>query len=117
VKPIAIAEQSIHEAVVQLLRFTALPGVIAYHPANGEARGARTGAKLKRMGVVAGVADLALVLPGGRAAFLEIKGSAGRQSPEQRGFEAAARQAGALYAVARSVDEAHAVLKGWGAVR
>jgi hypothetical protein len=109
-------EQPIHEGVVQLLRFTARPGVVYYHPANGEARNAATGARLKRMGVVPGVADIALVLPGGQSAFLEIKSTTGRQSPSQREFEASVTAAGALYATANSIDAARAVLRAWGAV-
>lgn len=110
-------EQAVHEGVVQLLRFTAAPGTVWYHPANGEARTAVTGARLKRMGVRPGVADLALVLPGGRAAFLELKSSTGRQSPSQREFEAEVIAAGSLYAVASSVDGAREILREWGAVR
>lgn len=110
-------EQPIHEGVVQLLKFAAAPGVVWYHPPNGEARNPRTGARLKAMGVVPGVADIALVLPGGLAAFLEIKASDGRQSEHQRAFEGRVRGAGARYAVAKSIDEARAILRDWGALR
>jgi hypothetical protein len=41
----------------------------------------------------------------------------GRLSPAQLEFRAACLAAGALYAVARSTDEATEVLRSWGAVR
>jgi hypothetical protein len=108
-------EQATHEAIVQLLRFTA---TVPYrHVPNGEARSPRTGAKLKRMGVQAGVADFHLTLPGGITGWLEVKASDGRQSSEQKAFQAAEEAAGARYAVVRSIDEARAVLASWGAVR
>jgi hypothetical protein len=58
-----------------------------------------------------------MVLPGGRAAYLELKSRKGRLSPAQLEFRAACLAAGALYAVARSTDEAIEVLRSWGAVR
>ena len=58
-----------------------------------------------------------MVLPGGRAAFLELKSPTGSLSPAQREFRAACLAAGAVYEVARSTDEANAVLRAWGAVR
>lgn len=116
-RKLRIPEQPIHEGIIELLALSAAPGVVYYHPANGEARSAIIGAKLKRMGVIPGVADIALVLPGGRSAFLEVKASDGRQSPEQRAFEASVTASGALYGVARSIDEAQGILAGWGALR
>ena len=58
-----------------------------------------------------------MVLPGGRAAYLELKSAKGRLSPAQREFHAACLAAGAECEVARTTDEAIAVLASWGAVR
>lgn len=110
-------EEAIHVGVVDLLRYAAKPGVIYYHPPNGEHRNPITGAKLKRMGVRPGVPDLAFVLPGGKAAFMEIKAKRGRQSDTQREFEALASVSGAPYVVVRSIDQAREVLQEWGAIR
>ncbi|HEV2080053.1 MAG TPA: hypothetical protein VGR19_09205 [Allosphingosinicella sp.] len=46
----------------------------------------------------------------GRAFAIETKTSSGRQSEQQRKFEAAFRRAGGLYGLARDVDQALAVL-------
>jgi hypothetical protein len=58
-----------------------------------------------------------VVLPGGRAAYLELKSPTGSLSPAQREFRAARLAAGALHEVARTIDQAIEVLRGWGAVR
>jgi hypothetical protein len=69
------------------------------------------------MGVRRGVADICLVLPGGAAAFLELKAPGGVLSPEQLLFQQSCEWAGAPYAVARSLDEAVEILRDWGALR
>ena len=94
----------------------ALPGdVVWYHVPNGEKHDKRTGAKLKAMGVKAGVPDLAFVLPpAGQAAFIELKTEDGDQSSNQTAFRLSVRQAGGLEAVARSVEEVESVLRRWG---
>ena len=73
---------------------------------------ARTGAILKGMGLVAGVADMTYLAPSGVAVFLEFKADAGRQSPRQVEWEARVRARGALYFVIRSLDEFKSTLKG-----
>lgn len=110
-------EYRLHYFVVQLLTFNAAPGLVWFAVPNGEYRSKRTLSKLKGMGVRAGVADLAFVLPGGKAAFLELKSPRGYPSPEQRTFRDDVERAGGLYAIAKSQDEAIAVLEAWGALR
>lgn len=101
----------------QLLGFEAMPGIVWFAVPNGEYRSKRTLAKLKGMGVRAGVADLTFVLPGGRAAFLELKSEKGYPSAVQRQFRVDAEAAGALYAIAKSPEEVRAILKEWGVLR
>lgn len=109
-------EAALQAYVVDALRFFGVPGLIYYHPVNEGRRAIRTGAFLKRLGMVAGVADLALVLPGGKAAFLELKTIKGRTSPEQRAFRDRCEAAGVPYAIARSPEEATSILRNWGAL-
>lgn len=112
-----MSEHDLHIFTANLLRLAHAPNVMFFHVPNGEYRSKRTGAKLKAMGVIPGVADFALVLPSGRAAFLELKSEKGRQSIGQRRFEQACRDAGAQYAVANSPEEVTAILEAWGAIR
>jgi hypothetical protein len=68
-------------------------------------------AKLKAMGLTAGVADLVVWLPDGREAYLEVKTSKGRQSPKQRDFEHLCHRYGKPYYVVRSPQEALQALR------
>lgn len=56
------------------------PKILILHIPNGERRDARTGAKLKRMGVKAGIPDL--FIPEWRI-WIEMKSNKGRLSPIQ----------------------------------
>ena len=112
-----MSELDLQVFTAQYLKLNAHPDCIHFAVPNGESRSARTGAKLKRMGVRAGVFDFALVLPGGQAAFLELKTEKGRLSTVQKVFQEAAKKAGAITAVCASPEAVQAVLKGWGAVK
>lgn len=116
--PRPIVEQQLHRFTVEMLTFNAVPGVVWWHTPNGEVRDPGTAAKLKRMGVRPGVADIAIVLPPeGRAAFLEPKSSRGRASAEQRAFAVDCEAAGAHYALAATPEAVTAALRSWGALR
>jgi hypothetical protein len=85
--------------------------------ANAGHRSLRMGARMKAEGLQAGAADLCVMLPGGRACWLELKTAVGRQSIAQKGFEAKCRRLSHPYAVVRTLDEALAVLTSWGALK
>jgi len=94
---------------------------LLFHPANEGKRttkvvynryGSRVvctgGAKLKAEGLVAGVADLILLIPrhGYGCLCIEVKTPTGRQNPEQKEWQKAVTEAGNLYVVCRSPDQA-----------
>lgn len=114
--PRRMAEIHLHDYVIGLLRMNAAPDVMFWHCPNGEARSEGTGAKLLRMGVLAGVADINLLLPGPMPAFLELKGDKGSLSVDQRRFLEAAARLGCKTAVVRTPEEALAKLLEWGAI-
>ena len=74
---------------------------------NGGARSAVTGAILKAEGVVAGVADLLLLVPNSKyhGLCLELKTAKGRQSPSQRQWQQAVEAQGYKYVVVRSFED------------
>ena len=77
-------------------------------------RDAGTAAKLARMGLKAGVPDLAFVIEG-RAHFLELKRArGGRLSPEQIRMHTELRGAGAIVETVAGLDQAIDVLARWG---
>lgn len=111
-------EDGIQTAIAQCLKLTAVPGLVWSSVPNERRSSARDGARLKRMGLRPGAADLIMSIPpNGLYAALEIKSAKGRQSDAQKEFEHDVIASGGLYAVAYGVDEAIAVLKSWGAIR
>lgn len=104
------SELTIHKAIVQQLQSRMPDDALWFHIPNGEYRGARTGSKLKGMGVKAGAADLCVVYQG-RVVFLEIKAPKGRQQDTQKAWAAQAVRAGACYVIATSSAEALAKLE------
>ena len=74
---------------------------------NGGCRDVITGKRLKDEGVVAGVADLMLLVAshGYHALFIEMKTEKGRQSPSQVEFQKNVEQYGYKYVVCRSLDD------------
>ena len=109
------SELSIHIAVASHLRFRARPGLVWWHTPNGEKREKRDAAKLKAMGTLAGLPDF-FFLDNGRLFGLELKRNKGRISPEQRAVSAALERNGATCATAFGLDDALAVLEGWGLI-
>lgn len=109
-------ELQIHIAVAEHLRYRGRPGLVFFHPANGEKRDKPAAAKLKAMGVTAGVPDLILIADG-RTYGLELKADSGRISPDQRAMLARFDAAGAFTAVAYGIDGALSILTAWGLIR
>lgn len=104
-------ELKFHCAIRDYLEVTLRPGGFVFHPANGEKRDKGTAAKLKRMGVKAGVADLVVVARGGRIAFIEVKRPGGRVSHDQDEFRLRCTQWGVPYLVATSIDDVQPFLR------
>ena len=117
VRASAPKEFQIQIALVQHLRLRGAPGVVFFHPANGEHRDPRTAAKLKAMGVTPGVPDIVLCIDG-RMYALELKRDhGGSLSPDQRAMHKRLEASGAFVATASGLDEALAILTMWGAFR
>lgn len=125
-------ERQIHTDIVQLLRLTAAPGVVFFHVANERRTTPREGAFLKRMGVLAGVADFTILIPqmhthgfgapctkGCRPAigFLEVKRPGGRLSASQEQFRDDVTAIGCLWGLVYSMADAEKMLRSWGAIR
>lgn len=120
----AIFERQIHMDVVQLLKFAAVPGVVFFHCANERRTSPREGAFLKRMGVLAGVADFTILIPpppsmylGPVPAFLEVKRPGGRLSAAQEQFRDDVMAIGCHWGLAYSMPDAERLLRSWGAIR
>lgn len=107
-------ERELHIAVADHIRWAIKPGVIWFHPANGELRTDATGALLQRMGVRPGVSDLMFATPpGARLHALELKRRGRKPTAEQTAFLEALQAIGGVATWADSYDKAIAILKAW----
>jgi hypothetical protein len=82
---------------------------VAFAVPNGGKRHAREAARMKGLGVKAGVPDLCVVYRG-RAAFLELKAKRGVMSPAQKAMQKRLIYAGADVCLCKSVAEVEASL-------
>jgi hypothetical protein len=107
------AEARQQAAIVDYVRWVA-PEVIIFHCANGGLRSKPEAARLKWMGVLAGVPDLILVLPAGRSAYWEVKTPKGGPSPEQKAFIDRLTVLGHSWGIVRSIEDARRELAALG---
>lgn len=108
-----VDEETIHKSVLDWLRLV-LPNALIWHCPNGGAREPREAAKLKRLGVVAGIPDIFILGEGGFAGALEIKTQVGRLSSEQHNVHSHMRRLGFKIFVVRGIVEAREALASWG---
>lgn len=111
------SEHLIQVRLMNELEAKAAPGVYVFAVPNQGNRSKNNAMKMRAEGLRAGVADLVVMMPGGRTAFLEMKKDGGRLSPPQKAFRAVCTLLGHPWAVAYSVDEALVYLRAWGALR
>lgn len=97
-------EFRLHVAAVTLARRIVSPRTPWTHGATGEKREGHTGAKLKAMGLRAGVPDLWFYADG-RLIGCEFKSGRGKLSPDQAAFADMIVANGGSFFIARSVDE------------
>lgn len=88
------------------------PGLLIFHVPSGEPRDVVVAMKLKRMGVVPGVADFLMFVPG-RAVAIEMKDEGGRQSDPQKLFQKKWKACGNIYVIARSLEEFQRVVAAY----
>jgi VRR-NUC domain len=107
----------LHMAVAKLLREHCLLEWQWFHPRSGELRDLKTAAKLKRMGLKAGLPDIALIGPTGIFHALELKRLGETLSDAQEAFQLWCIRHGVPHSVAYSFDEALLALNTWGCLR
>ena len=102
-------------AIVDYVRRVA-PDVEIWHVPNGGLRSKAEAGRMKWVGVLAGVYDLTLALPGGRSAYWECKTPWGQLSAEQSEWALRMLALGHHLALVRSIDDARAELQRYGIV-
>jgi hypothetical protein len=114
-----ISEYDVQAAVVAQVRARGVPGLVFWHTPNGmfAGNGARTVARMKKIGMRPGVADL-IFLHLRQTFLLELKATArSRVEPEQAAFLSAAAFTGAHVSIATGLDAAIQQLERWGLLR
>lgn len=106
-------EDKIQASIVAYLR-TVLPNCRVFAIANGGLRTKREAARLKWTGVLAGVPDVEIIAPGGKAYMIEVKAAGGSLSPEQKAFRDWMIANAVPHLVARSIEDVRAALAFWG---
>lgn len=111
------SEHQLQISVCQLLDAALRPGLYYLAIPNGGKRHIAVARKLKSEGVRAGVADIQILMEGGRSAWLELKIKGGSLSPDQKIFRDTVRNLGHPWAMAKTMDEAEAFLGSIGCLR
>jgi hypothetical protein len=92
----------------------AAPDVLIFAIPNGGLRSKGEAARLKWTGVVAGIPDLAVVAPGGRLFFIEVKAPGNSLSESQKAMVDRLTALRVPFALARSIDDVRDAFNLWG---
>lgn len=97
-------EHELQSAVIKILR---LNGYFCFANTNAAQRSVKMGAYMKKEGLLAGVADITILMSGGRVAFIEMKlpDAKSKQSDTQKEFEKNVTKLGFTYRVWRSIED------------
>jgi hypothetical protein len=98
------SEWSHHVSLADALRKFKHPDCLCFHIPNQSDAGPRRGFFLRKLGVLAGVADWFFQFRR-QVLWLELKRPSGRQSDAQAEFERAARTAGGEYVVSHRLED------------
>lgn len=105
-------EDALQQASIEYIRLQ-YPHVLAFHVPNGGKRNLYEATRLKRQGVVPGIADILIFWQGGHGA-IELKCGRNKTSPHQDYFADKWQWTGGRYALCRDLDSVVAALKDWG---
>ena len=103
-------ESTLQTACVRWFRYQ-YPNLIIYAVPNGGNRNVREAKRLKAEGVLAGVADLVVMLPQGKSIYIEMKVKGNRQTENQKEFQKKAIELGHTYAVCYSFEDFQKVIE------
>lgn len=112
-KPRRHEEDQRQAAIVAYVRMVA-PDIVIFAVPNGGFRLKSEAARLKWTGLLPGVSDLVLVLPGGCSAYWEVKTPVGKLSDDQKRFRTQLILLGHAFAIVRDIDDARLELAKLG---
>ena len=109
-------ERTLQKCVAVVLR-RQYPKLLWWHVPNGSRATVAYRRTLADMGLRPGVPDIAMILPNGVAAFIELKAPGGSLSDAQIRFAEAAEGLGARFAVCRSLEQVQGIMRVWTQMR
>jgi hypothetical protein len=115
-RPDTPTEDELQVYSADVVRAFCVPGVVAWHTPNQNMAKVQYRVKLKAFGALPGVSDWTFIRRGLLAAFVEIKTLTGRQSDDQKKFQAAVEACGCTYAIARTPEEIDRVFSALGVI-
>jgi hypothetical protein len=114
---ISSSEDATHRAIYRYLKAVLPHGWVVFHPPNGGSRHPIEAARMKGMGVTAGIPDLVILGCDDRGPtthFLEVKSAKGRPSLPQLDMHDRLSHLGHEVAICRSIEEARDACRRWG---
>ena len=102
------------EIQMQIVEWLTIMGIVCFHIPNERSSSVANMCRLKRLGLLPGAADLEVWIPiqgKTKTVYMEVKRHDGRQSENQKLFQAKCVRAGHPYHVVRSLDEAIEVVR------
>jgi hypothetical protein len=112
-----VSEHSLQVSILEYLKLSARRDVWWFAIPNAGKRSWRLAAQLKAEGLTAGVADLCIMLSGGRVLWMETKTLKGQQSDAQHNFERVCTALGHPYHIIRDLPDAIDTLRHWGVLK
>ena len=103
-------ESQLQQMCVRYFRYV-YPQYLIYAVPNGGFRNAIEAKRLKAEGVLAGVADLTVLLPQGKILYIEMKVKGNKQTDNQKEFQQKAEALGYKYYVCYSFEEFKAIIE------
>ena len=103
-------ESNLQSACVRWFRLQ-YPNLVIYAVPNGGSRNVREAQRLKAEGVLAGVADLVIMLSQGKSLYIEMKVKGNCQTDNQKDFQQKVEALGYKYYVCYSFDEFKAIIE------
>nr|WP_249792371.1 VRR-NUC domain-containing protein [Bradyrhizobium sp. BRP22] len=105
--------------MLTILAYAKREEIFVFAIPNQSNRRIRNAVRMKAEGLRSGIADLCFLFPSaeGAVAWLELKARGGALSDEQKGFRAICQRLGIRWGMAKSVEQALEILRGWNVLK
>ena len=105
-----LQESTLQASCVRWFRYQ-YPHLVIYAVPNGGSRNVREAQRPKTEGVLAGVADLVVLLPQGKSLYIEMKVKGNQQTDNQKEFQKKVTTLGHTYVVCYTFEEFQQVIE------